>query len=73
MTFQGLDLSSTSSDVDTGPLSREDRIETIANVELKKLLSQGWRRCKIAPKFVDPKLQFWHQCLTEEGFGSLVE
>jgi hypothetical protein len=75
MTFEGLDFS-TSEDTnmaDDTTATCEERIQAIADGELKKLLAQGRRMCKVAPKFVDPKLQFWHQFLTEEGFGGLEE
>jgi hypothetical protein len=75
MTFEGLDIN-TSEDPnmsDDTTASREDRTQVIADSELKKLLAQGRRMCKVTPKFKDPKLQFWHQFLTEEGFGGLEE
>ncbi|KAF1831660.1 hypothetical protein BDW02DRAFT_649702 [Decorospora gaudefroyi] len=74
MVFESLDLNNVDAEMGgTEAISREDSIQAIANAKLKKLLAQGRRMCKIAPKFADPKLQFWHQFLTEENFEGLEE
>ncbi|KAF1844243.1 uncharacterized protein K460DRAFT_397377 [Cucurbitaria berberidis CBS 394.84] len=73
MSFEGLDLTNVGDDVEMGNngASREEQIQKIADTELKKLLAQGRRMSKIAPKFKDPKLQFFHQFLLEEGYEGL--
>jgi hypothetical protein len=51
--------------------SREDQIQAVADKELKEILGESRRMCKIVPKFVDAKMQFWNQFLVEEDFGGL--
>ena len=69
MTFEGLDISSSSDMVmlDDG-LTREQQIRNIADAELQKLVREGRRLCKIVQKFEDPKMQFFHEFLLDEGF-----
>ena len=69
MMFEGLDVKVG----DREAKSREDRVQEIADRELRKLVGQGHRMCKVAPKFVDPRLNFWNEFYTEEGLGSLEE
>lgn len=55
-----------------GPLGRDDKLRNIVDGNLQRLLKQGYRVCKVAPK-LDPALQFFNQFLEEEGFGGVGE
>lgn len=69
MVFEGLDLlvTNTAMHNDNGP-TREQQIQDIADAELRKLLRQGYRMCKLVDRFEDPKMQFFHEFLLDEGF-----
>ncbi|KAJ4373327.1 hypothetical protein N0V83_003621 [Neocucurbitaria cava] len=73
--LHGLDLRAPGEDVDMGGYqsTREDAIQKIADMKLKQLLAMGRRMCKMTTKLADPKLQFFHQFLIEEGFEGIVE
>jgi hypothetical protein len=51
--------------------SSNSLIQDIADRELERLLKEGKRICKIAPRFQDPTMQFWHQFLVQEGLEGL--
>ncbi|CAO2652488.1 Nn.00g007710.m01.CDS01 [Neocucurbitaria sp. VM-36] len=75
ISLEGLDLISTGEDVDMGGYtsSGEDKIQKIADMKLKGLLEQGRRLCKVSARFADPKLQFFHKFLLEEGYEGIEE
>jgi hypothetical protein len=74
MTFEDISLSvSEDADMKDGGATREEQILAIAEAEIKKILRNGGRVCKVTPKFDDPKIQFFNQFLTEEGHGGIDE
>jgi len=73
MLFESIDLCVNGDDaemLDEGP-TREQQIRAIADAEIKKRLAQGYRMCKVTPKFEDPRMQFFQQFMEEEGFGGI--
>jgi hypothetical protein len=74
MDFQGLTLLNNHDHemLDDGP-TRVENIRAIADAEVTKRLAQGYRMCKVTRKFDDPKLQFFHDFLVEEGYDGIGE
>ena len=74
MNLEGISLSnSDDAEMDDGGPTREQKIRAIADAEIKKRLTRGFRMCKVTSKFEDPKLQFFHQFYREEGFDGIDE
>lgn len=72
LSLEGISLS-TAADVemeDEGP-TREEQIQAIADEQVKQRRAKGHRLCRVTEKFEDPKLQFFNDFLTQEGFGGI--
>jgi hypothetical protein len=74
MEFGGISLSNNNElEMRDNSPTREAKIRAIADAEVTKRLAQGFRMCRVTRKFENPKLQFFHDFLVEEGYDGIGE
>lgn len=53
--------------------SPEEEVRRFADKYVAALLRKGYRACKAASKFDEPRLQFFDQFMRQDGFGGLAD
>ncbi|RAR11367.1 xaa-pro dipeptidase [Stemphylium lycopersici] len=53
--------------------SAEEEVRRFADKYVAALLRKGYRACKAASKFDEPRLQFFDQFMRQDGFGGLAD